>query len=255
MDSSEVSTELWERIIDLVGIDSNRDPIAYYPAIRTCCLVCSLWLPRSQYNLYRAVTVTETLTRTGLNRVHCLARTVRERSDLAHLIQELQIRPITLGRAVPLVIAAGQGSWASSMVSLRSLKLIGVGWYPVLYSPTISHFLTPLHLEIRRVAFDAASHLFHLIWSFPHLVSLTLDQVTMRKLSHMHDVRLCSTRLQMSFLTELSISVRSLCSKYGRMATHASIGNARRRGTFPASRSVWQSSSEAIPGVLFEELA
>ncbi|RDX43607.1 hypothetical protein OH76DRAFT_1191315 [Lentinus brumalis] len=208
MNTSQVSMEVWERIIDLVGTESNTDPITYYPAIRTCCLVCSSWLPRSRFNLFSKVSITEELSRSGLSRVYCLARTVCERSDLIYLIHELHIRPRTPGRAIPLVVTPGPGTWATAMVSLRTVKLVGVGWHPTLYTATISRFPTPVHLELERVAFDGASSLFHLIWSLPHLVCVILHQVTIPKMSQMKFMKICSMRPQavLGCLTELSIS-------------------------------------------------
>ncbi len=212
----QVSAELWDCIIDLVGVESNTDPIVYYPNIRTYCLVCPLWLPRSRYNIYREVAITEELSRSGQSRVCCIARTVCESSDFVHLIKELHLHPKVLGRAIPLVVA-GPGDWVSSMVFLRSLKFVGVGWHPALYSTAVSRFPALAHLELRHIAFDAASGLFSLIWSLPHLASLTLDQVTIRKMSAMQlaKLSLACPRAGLTCLTELSIFVRSLCSEFG----------------------------------------
>ncbi len=260
MHKSQVSIELWERFIDHVGIESDMDPIAYYPAIRTCCLVCALWLPRSRYNLYRIVFITGGLSRSGQAQVLCLARTVCERRDIACLINELRIRPRTLGRTVPLVVVAGSagpGGWASSMISLRCLKLVGISWYPGQYFTAISRLPALAHLELRRVAFNSASHLFHLIWSLPHLVSLDLHQVTIRKVSQMKFGESCWTcpKAVLGSLTELSISVRTLRSRFECSLMLACTGKFGRYGILPASQRARSDPPEGIPRVLFEALA
>ncbi len=100
------------------------------------------------------------------------------------------------------------------MVSLRSLKLVGVGWYPVLYTATISQFPALVRLELERVAFDRASSLFYLIWSLPHLVCVIMNHVTIPKLSQMNFDNLCLTcpKAVLDCLTELYISVRPFLS-------------------------------------------
>lgn len=240
---TQVSTELWDRDIDIVGIESHSEPAEYYPAILQCCLTCTIWLPRSQYNLYRMVSLNEELSRSGLTRAYCLVRTLCARPDIACLVNELRLRPRSRGRTIPLVIATGSipGGWANTMVALRSIHLTEIGWNHSLYYSAISRFPTPTHLELYRVAFDGASCLFRLIWSLPLLTDLALHEVTIRRLSPLKFAELSSICPQsaMDRLTKLSVSVRKLNVYYTfRYSLMLSIGIARRRGLLPTSRRI-----------------
>ena len=210
---TQVSTELWERIIDLVGIESGSDPAEYYPDVLRCCLICTLLLPRSQYNLYRTVSLNEELSRSGLTRAYCLVRTLCARPDIARLVNDFYLRPRSHGRTIPLVFDIGliTGSWASTMVTLRRVHLIDIGWsHSSLYDSAISRFPAPTHLELHGVAFDAASCLFRLIWSLPLLTDLALHEVTIRKITPRKFAELNSLcpKSAMGRLTKLSVSVR-----------------------------------------------
>ena len=52
---SQLPTEIWERIIDWIGIDSESHQSRYLnKTLCACTLVCRSWLPRAWLNLYRS---------------------------------------------------------------------------------------------------------------------------------------------------------------------------------------------------------
>ncbi len=80
MDDSHLPVEMCEHIIDSL--------YHYYGSgLYHTALVCSAWLPRSRFNMYRAVV----LGHTPVWRVNCLFRTLEENPHLAHLVIRLQV--------------------------------------------------------------------------------------------------------------------------------------------------------------------
>lgn len=214
MATSKVAIELWERIIDLAGLENDgSSPIEYYPTILACCLVCQEWLPRSRYNLYRKVRITDhTPSEPNPPNVYRLSRTIAEQPHLAALITELHIVPSPDDTAFsPFARFVGPSNRAKKLIGLHTLNLRGIRWsFARLYNSAISCFPEIRHLHLQDMSFDSASDLFRLIWSLPHLEDLTLHQIRfVRKLSEAECEKLRSSRPSSACqkLRTLSISV------------------------------------------------
>lgn len=245
--------EDWERIIDLAGVASGDDPITYYSTIRTCCLVCHSWLPRSRYNLYHTLRITDKVLESGSSPAYCLTRVLLATPVLASLVTELQValRDPDSGRLISLSSALGPTSWLQSLSCLRRVTLLNIAWrYPRLYRATISSIRQLSHFILHWVSFDTTSDLFRLVWSLPCLTSLVLHQVSfIRRIGAAEYARLCSicpNRASIQ-LEELSISVRHSYTPRLPIFTHLGTGRSRRSTAVPTVKPVWRGFTHSVP--------
>ncbi len=81
MDNSRLPVEMCERIIDSCDLPLSDPWRSWTPCYHTA-LVCSAWLPRSRFNMYRIV---------HTDQFKLLLRTLEENSHLAHLVVKLTV--------------------------------------------------------------------------------------------------------------------------------------------------------------------
>ncbi|KAI0754009.1 hypothetical protein C8Q80DRAFT_1265732 [Daedaleopsis nitida] len=255
-----VPTEIWDKIIDLVVLDSNteaiRDPRTYARTMRTCALVCRTWHPRAHHNLYSRVCITETTpggssTRTGAGTVTGTGsgagqlaqymRTIASQPHLADAASEWYIVPKPPDVDDAPARIAWMTAWMGALPrrALRRMTLEDIDWrYPsALFTQTLA--LCPRgsglrELHLRRVAFESGADLLRLLCRLPGLAGLSLLELKIAcKTSEGARARLLGlpewpSEAAPATLERLSVSVNAL-AKQGALTLLSAFGGSSLR--------------------------
>ena len=169
MENCLLPIDICEAIVDACYNSQHRGAITRntdYVILLRCALVCSAWLPRARFNLLRRVVL--------MNPAHLdlLLRTLSGEPNLADLIAEVTV----LGSHGYIPFAGLQARRVFQ--TCRRLELRFSSWsmhYPPTYWRSVAQLPSIAALDISTAGLSLSSIL-HLIWSFPALLVLRLQE-------------------------------------------------------------------------------
>ena len=180
MNTHRLSVDVYEHLIDSCGSTGQQSSVLTWQISRgdayaTWCqtsLVCSAWLPRSQYNLFRDVKLMREL------HVDLLLRTLLERPHLADLVCKLTFKAAHIMRRPQPYVPFSRFPLPRLLNKCVALDFQEIFWgnYPYRYADiSLYQFksLALLHLSMRMDRANARAVL-RFVWSLPLLQDLKL---------------------------------------------------------------------------------
>ena len=169
MENALLPIDICETIIDTCYNSEHHGAIARntdYAILLSCALVCSAWVPRTRFNLLRRVVL--------MNPTHLdlLLRTLSGDPTLPDLILEVTV--LSSHGYIPFASLRARQFFRAC----RRLELRFSSWsmhYPPTYWRSVAQFPTIVALDMSTAGLSVSSIL-HLIWAFPVLRILRLQE-------------------------------------------------------------------------------
>lgn len=168
MENSRLPIEICERVIDECFDLGN---FYKHKTLQACALTCSVWLPRSQYNLYREVYLHDSGQTS--KRAAWVVESLKTKPELAAHVRVFDIKLmrtyVPLAQVVDLVL-----------VGCQRLK-VDVEWisFPPRYVhnclvPLLTNLVSVTELQFVARSAASAREFFYVIWAMPQLLSCKL---------------------------------------------------------------------------------